>query len=337
MQDMVQPTKRVLNIVAHEDDDLLFLNPDLLHVIQASHNVRTIYLTAGDTGVGVNYRRKREVGVLAAYAQMCGVANSWTETDAYISGHPIPVFTLSDHPSVSLAFMRLPDGNFDGTGFASTGRVSLQRLWTGAISTIEVLDGSSSYTKATLISTFASLISSFQPDQVNMQDYVGTYGDGDHSDHHSVAYFVQSALQHYSAPHSFTGYEGYNSCFRPANVTGADLVAKRDAFYIYTQHDHLVWGVPQIMTKFGIVSVGFCRFVSLLRLRKYADSLVIGKRTISNNEGSYIAWLQRQYTVGLGFGGGKSQLVATSGRVDNRQRNSVPNCQLQMAGDFCLG
>ena len=39
-----------LNVVAHEDDDLLFLSPDLLHVIQAGGSVRTIFVTAGDDG-----------------------------------------------------------------------------------------------------------------------------------------------------------------------------------------------------------------------------------------------------------------------------------------------
>ena len=41
---------RTLNIVAHEDDDLLFLSPDLLHAIQAGRAVATIFLSAGAAG-----------------------------------------------------------------------------------------------------------------------------------------------------------------------------------------------------------------------------------------------------------------------------------------------
>ena len=48
---------------------------------------------------------------------MCSVANSWTQADAGISGHPISVFTLANFPGVSIAFLRLPDGNVDGSGF----------------------------------------------------------------------------------------------------------------------------------------------------------------------------------------------------------------------------
>jgi LmbE family N-acetylglucosaminyl deacetylase len=253
-------TGTTLNIVAHEDDDLLFLSPDLLHAVQSGHNVRTIFLTAGDGGARADYWEDREAGVKAAYAQMCGTANSWTQTDAGIAEHPIPVFTLSAYLSVSLAFMRLPDGNANGSGFPSTNHEALQKLWTGKISTINAIDGSSSYSKAALINTLTSLMSSFQPDQINTQDYIGTYGDGDHSDHHTVAYIVRAAAQQYTHPYRLTGYEDYNTSFLPANVTGADLVAKQNAFYTYAQNDILV-----------------CKCTSPC----------------------YTQWLQRQYTVGL--------------------------------------
>jgi LmbE family N-acetylglucosaminyl deacetylase len=258
-----------LNIVAHEDDDLLFLSPDLLHAIQAGRNIGTVFINAGDSGKNAKYWRGREAGARAAYAQMCGVANFWTQADAGVAEHPIPVFTLMGRPSVSLAFMRLPDGNLDGSGFASTNYESLQKLWTDAISSIRAIDGSSSYTKATLINTLAGLMSSFQPDQVNMQDYVGTYGDGDHSDHHSVAYFVQSALQRYEMPYFFTGYENYTISSRAANVTGIDLAAKQKAFYVYARHDSEV-----------------------------------GDSTLTCAGTGYALWLKRQYTVGSGSGGG---------------------------------
>jgi LmbE family N-acetylglucosaminyl deacetylase len=257
---------RTLNIVAHADDDLLFLSPDLLHAIQANRTVRTVFLTAGDGGADADYWTSREAGILAAYAQMSGVANSWTQADAGIAEHPIPLFTLSAHPSVSLAFMRLPDGNADGVGFPSTNGETLQKLWTDKISTINTIDGSSCYSKATLTSTLISLISSFRPDQINTQDYLGTYGDGDHSDHHSVAYLVQTAVQQYTTPHRFTGYENYNTSIFPANVTGTDLTAKQKAFYAYAEDDVLVRN-----------STSSC----------------------------YTEWLQRQYTVHPGWQRGR--------------------------------
>src|SRR5206468_8645314 len=58
---------------------------------------------------------------------------------------------------------------------------------------LPIYDGSSSYTKASLTTTLAGLMSSAQASRVLTQDYLGTYGDGDHSDHHTVAYLVQAA------------------------------------------------------------------------------------------------------------------------------------------------
>jgi LmbE family N-acetylglucosaminyl deacetylase len=295
--DASSTTGATLNIVAHEDDDLLFLSPDLLHAIQSGRNVRTIFVTAGDAGEDANYWGGREAGAQAAYALMCGVTNSWTQSDAGITGYPIPVFTLIEHPSVSLAFMRLPDGNLDGSGFASTNYESLEKLWTGAISTIDAVDDSSSYTKATLTSVLASLMTTFQPDAVNMQDYVGTFGDGDHSDHHATAYFTQSALQRYTTPYSFTGYKDYSTASLPANVTGADLTAKQNAFYIYGQHDSHV-----------------CSSTSECSGTDYA------------------LWLQRQYTVGSGFGGGDQPPIANAGSNQIVQVNSL--VQLDGSGSF---
>lgn len=63
---------------AHPDDDLIFMSPDLLHDVQENACVRTVYVTAGDAGLGEAYWRNREVGTRAAYAEMAGVANSWT-------------------------------------------------------------------------------------------------------------------------------------------------------------------------------------------------------------------------------------------------------------------
>ena len=128
----------------------------------------------------------------------------------------------------------------DGSGFASTGNVSLQDLWTGTISSIETVDGKSSYTKSSLISTLTNLMTTSQPTQICTQDYVGTYADGDHSDHYSVAYLTKAAHQQYTTSHTFTGYQCYPTHNLPANVSGADLTSKQNAFSAYASHDAAV-------------------------------------------------------------------------------------------------
>ncbi len=229
--------------VAHEDDSLLFLSPDLIHAINNGRCVRTVFFTAGDAGMGQSYWSSREQGVEAAYAQMAGVPDTWTQADAGIAGHPMPVMTLSGQPNISLVFMRLPDGNIDGSGFASTGYVSLQKLYTGTIPQMTAVDGSSSYTLKSLNATVSSLITSFKPDTIWTQDYAGTYGDGDHSDHHTVAYITREASREWTTTtHTLTGYMDYTTLGKAANVTGSDLTAKENAWFAYTPFDSQVCG-----------------------------------------------------------------------------------------------
>jgi LmbE family N-acetylglucosaminyl deacetylase len=229
------PAGRTLNIVAHEDDDLLFLSPDLVADIQAGRCVRTLFATAGDAGLDELYWQGREAGAKAAYADMIG-SGAWSETDAGIGGHPIPVFTHSGNPRVSVAFMRLPDG-FDGDGTSAYGNESLQNLWESELTTIHPVDGTPGYSRSDVVTTLTALMTSYEPDQVRTQDHQGSFGDGDHSDHHATAKFAEVAHLAYSTMHTFTGYLGYRIRFYPANVTGANLTAKQNAFYAYGGHD----------------------------------------------------------------------------------------------------
>ncbi len=228
-------------IVAHEDDSLLFFSPDLIRAIQNGQCVRTVFVTAGDDGRGQSYWSSRESGAEAAYSQMAAAANTWQQSDAGVAGHPIPVMTLSADPNISLVFMRLPDGNLDGSGFASQGFESLQKLYTDAIPQITADDGSSSYTLGTLTSTLSSLVESFKPNAIWTQDYAGSYGDGDHSDHHTVAYLTRDVSRAWTTTtHTLTGYMDYATQGQPANVTGSDFTAKEKAWFSYTPFDSQV-------------------------------------------------------------------------------------------------
>jgi len=198
---------------------------------------------------------------MAAYAQMAGVSNSWTLTDAGVPGHPIHLVTLAGSTNISLVFMRLPDGGMSGRGFKGR-KQSLQRLWEGSMETLPAIDGSTLYTEAELIAVLTTLMERFQPSQVRTLNYVGSFNDGDHSDHHAVAYFAYEAHLAYQTPHTFTGYMGYQTSSLPPNVTGQDLIDKQDAFFAYARFDS---HVCQSLSSCARSSVG--------------------------------AWLQRQYTV----------------------------------------
>ena len=229
------PLGATMNIVAHEDDDLLFLSPDLLHDVQAGRCVRTVFVTAGAFSGDTDYGAQREAGSQAAYALMAGVANSWTTTDAGISGHPTPLLTLAAKPTVSVVYMHLPQSLFVDPGGPTD--PLLMNLWNGTIASLRTYDGSSTYTKAQLVSALTSLMTAFQPDTVRTQDYVGTFDDTDHPDHHATAYFARQAHLAYSTSHTFTGYEDYETENEPQNVFGSDLTTKTNVFNKYATYD----------------------------------------------------------------------------------------------------
>jgi len=233
-----------LNIVAHEDDDILFLNPDLLHDIQNGRCVVTLFVTAGDANGNSTYWQGRENGAKAASAQMAAVGNAWTQSDAGVTNHPIPLYTLTDAPAVSLLFLRLPDGNVDGSGFPNNNYESLQKIWQGTITEIHTVDGSSSYTKQDLVDTLAALMNNYQPDQIRTQDYVDAISGDDHSDHFVTSYFAHTASQAYTKTHSFTGYYDYQISSLPENVSGNDATLKQNAFFAYAQDDPNVCNTP---------------------------------------------------------------------------------------------
>lgn len=230
-------TGGALNVVAHEDDDLFFQSPDVLHDVQAGRCVMTVFLTAGDSGYGPGRWVRREAGPRAAYAQMAGVSNSWITSHVTVDGSPILVQRLAGAPNIRLAFLRLPDGSLWGRGYRRYGHQSLEELWNGAISSITSVDDSITFTRASLTTTLTRLMERVGPVTIRTLDFTGSFGDGDHPDHHAVALFTQAAGRDYSAAHTLLSYQGYGAVHRRANVTGDDLAGKRAAFAAYAADD----------------------------------------------------------------------------------------------------
>jgi LmbE family N-acetylglucosaminyl deacetylase len=224
-----------MNIVAHEDDDLLFLSPDLVHDIQGGRCVRTVFVTAGDANLGLHYSNRRAKGIRSAYARMAHAPSAWTISDAFISGHTIPIYTLQSHSKISLVFLKLADGNFDGDGFSKNNYQSLRKLLAGTISDIRAIDGSNRFTKSSLQSTLLKLIKDYRPDKLRTQDT--NTGVVDHSDHRAIASLVERAHMRYTAPHTFVSYVDYIDLFYPPNVFDADFAAKEKVFSAYAVYD----------------------------------------------------------------------------------------------------
>jgi LmbE family N-acetylglucosaminyl deacetylase len=234
-----------LYIAAHEDDPLLFMLPDLGNDILAGRCVRVVILTAGDAGLGQAYFEGREAGLADALAAIARVPSHWRVRDAGIPHHPALLYMLQGNQRVSLVFLQLPDGRFDGDGF--DGRGSMKELWERAIPTLTSLAMSpsppsyapSTYTRRGLIDAIRWLILDTRPNKIGLQDYVGPLDSpSDHSDHRAGARFSLAAAASYPYPAALVGYIDYAVLGDPVNLSGAAVKMKETAWFAYVPHDN---------------------------------------------------------------------------------------------------
>jgi LmbE family N-acetylglucosaminyl deacetylase len=239
------PVPSVMNIVAHQDDDLLFMNPDLYHDIKAGHCVRTVYVTGGDAGAQQYYWLSRERGSEAAYSTMTGSSDIWIERVVQLpSGQYTTIANPRGNSKISLIFLHLPDGNINGQGFPSSKFETLEKLDSKKINFIHTIYSGSSYTSDELTDSLSDLMHVYQPAEIRTQSNFVSTKYPDHSDHMAVGRFTQKAHDKYeiqqfegklSIPLKF--YIGYPIHEMPENVAGGDLDAKSRAFFAYAKFD----------------------------------------------------------------------------------------------------
>jgi len=232
-----------LTIWAHPDDDIIFANPTISTAIAAGECVRTVFVTAGDAGKGMEYVRSRELGIRQAYDHMRGSAQGWdTEQLSLLSGVHVTRETPKDDPRISLTFFHLPDGNITGSGFPSTGDATITKLVDGQIPAIAPIDGGPAVTTAALESSLTEIATALQPSHVLTHIPRGSaFAPGDHPDHSTVGALVRATVGKIaSVAPGIRYFVGYPSINLPANVTGQALQAKVDTYRVYAHEDEVV-------------------------------------------------------------------------------------------------
>ncbi|MFE3760601.1 PIG-L family deacetylase [Streptomyces sp. NPDC059104] len=238
---------RALDFVAHPDDDLYFMNPDVRHSIADGAALTTVYLTSGEAdGRNVapheekvlaaegrlpapdkpRYAEARQNGILAAYAQMAthDPASPWRRSVIGTAGGArAEVDVLAAKPSVQLVWLEMREAE-SVHGYAPW---SLHGLWDGRTRVIhsQLIAGSPvtkpfTYTRSQVVATLTGLLERYRPTLVRTQDPTpGANPKADHQDHIYGARFVQAALARYAAavpfpdrPHfTVQNYLGYQS------------------------------------------------------------------------------------------------------------------------------
>jgi hypothetical protein len=228
---------------AHEDDWQLFMNPNAYHdAHRHSTKVVFVYLTAGDAGAGLGnagrsqpYYLARENGAKLSAKFIADAANDIPVTPldslALFSGHTIRKWIYGNTVSY---FLRLPDGNPEGTGYLTTGHQSLKRLRDKAISGITAIDKSTTYRDWNdLTSTLRELIDHERGKAsgvwVNLPDTDTAKNTGDHQDHQHVSMGVLEAVADLTCINKMF-YLNYVTADMPENMNAADREIEAGTF-----------------------------------------------------------------------------------------------------------
>ncbi|WP_370356547.1 PIG-L family deacetylase [Catenulispora sp. MAP12-49] len=258
----------ILQIVAHQDDDVLFMNPDLSEALAAGIPTTTVYLTAGEAMGSLHHSRNRvqfaadkQDATRSAYAQMLGVSGAWDrQTVTLPGGQSAESSTPPGIDHVRLVYLNLPEAydvaavpDIAGVprGMALTGLLLGQRT---DVPTIVPDSGpiteSYRHTKESLLAALTAFLHECRPTVVRTLDpmfaeqhWRGSADiGGDHPDHIATARWVDVALQQYLAeePASrvfMTNYVGYGMTALAANLSSAQSTAKSATFKAYSTHD----------------------------------------------------------------------------------------------------
>jgi LmbE family N-acetylglucosaminyl deacetylase len=219
--------ERLMQILAHPDDDLYFMNPDTQRMLDAGTPLVCVYVTAGEaTGINViagrphprpdkpAYSSARHQGLRQAYATLLGLApfTPWTKGVTELrGGHRAEINTLAGGGRrVELIFLNL-------AMHTTIGRyLGLPSLWAyrGLNLRTVVAEGSplqttETYTYDALVDVLTGLLTRYRPTVVHTMDpdpdiqHSPTavrrkdseqLGYSDHADHTATASFSWAAL-----------------------------------------------------------------------------------------------------------------------------------------------
>ncbi|MFF3154424.1 PIG-L family deacetylase [Streptomyces sp. NPDC057910] len=254
----------VMQIMAHPDDDLFFMNPDTGQSLRSGRPITSVYVTAGESD-GVNspstrkgaprppsdrakYSEARQNGIRGAYAQMATGDRGAKWTRAVLptaGGGTAELDTLDGHPGIHLVWVQLREAET----ISGNQPHSLRGLWNGQVATLtsQLASGTPvrpfAYTKEQVVETLAGLMEKFRPTHVRTLDPTPARAGKfhkiiDHQDHTYSARFAQAALALYAKsanhPHfSVQNYVGYNTGFLPHTFAKPATDAKADIVKTY--------------------------------------------------------------------------------------------------------
>ncbi|SIT42846.1 putative carbohydrate-binding protein [Paraburkholderia ribeironis] len=223
----------LITVVAHLDDDLLFVDPAINERLDAGWCVTTVHLIGGANGADFAYVQTRERASRLAYARMAGVPDEWAESNIPLAGKLVHQMVLKAKPQVRLLELRLPGGGVRG------GRVPLGLLWEQRATLFTYpMNGDGTgrvkYDRDSLSATLrailaqASQIYTLNPDTVPFIE---------HPDHIFAARITRHVAQTLGKSVPIVYHVTYPTGGWPANLAPAEVQRKRDIVASYFSID----------------------------------------------------------------------------------------------------
>jgi LmbE family N-acetylglucosaminyl deacetylase len=236
---VVSALTTTVTFCAHQDDDLLFMNPDVASDIQAGHDVWVVYLTAGDIPHrpgraygGIVYSDLRIQGLRAAYARAAKLPSDWVYEELILAGHPVATNRLNGASlRLVFTFIHAAANPEDPCG-------DLWRMWHDPGFVAQPIDGRPAYDQASFLGLLRAVLDTAGPDFIRSQSTIGHH-EGDHIDHTSAALLVADADVD-AAGRTLVRRDEY-TCYPiaglPDNVFGYWRDEKTDIWNQYWPHD----------------------------------------------------------------------------------------------------
>jgi hypothetical protein len=233
---------KVLNVVPHHDDDLLFLSPDLVHDLKSDKCVQSVFLVASDYR-DPEYMVMRERGVRVAYAKALGLTESaWRAAPYTVGGVAATKWSLGDG-RVTIVENRISD----------TSTAPQNQLWrlyaNNAALTTKAGDHNAAQRldRPKVLRYLTELIGEYRPDTIRTLDPTADHHDaeefhGFHRDHVAVTRLLQSALEAVADQPEVVYYRDYTAKDGAPNLSASDSALKRTTFVDFAMFDRDICG-----------------------------------------------------------------------------------------------
>lgn len=237
-------TRLEVFIVAHPDDWQIFMGDVAARTLRGGRPAVFVYTTAGDAGRPAPYWRAREEGALASVRVAAGVGTpdepgtgAGECADVRVEGRSLRRCRVGATASY---FLRLPDGNAKGQGFAATGERSLASFAAGARAPLVPLEGDGSYAGwEDLVSVVAAIVrqeasganAAGESVRLHGSDPDTAFNPWDHADHRATGQLAAEVARR--GGYALAQYAGYSTAEWPENLDAAEVADKARLFLAY--------------------------------------------------------------------------------------------------------